>query len=83
MANNVQLLAALQQGSFAEVAPILDRCELEVNRRSWIGSRAAARAERFALEAAAALPPQSGNPHVLLDWPHALHILGHLYNNNL
>lgn len=28
-------------------------------------------------------PPQSGNPHVLLDWPHALHILGHIYNNQL
>jgi len=29
------------------------------------------------------LPRQSGDPDVLTDWPAALHLLGHIYNNNL
>ncbi len=26
---------------------------------------------------------QSGNPDVLSDWPHALHLFGHIYNGDL
>lgn len=29
------------------------------------------------------LLPQSSNPNVLLQWPHALHILGLIYNQQL
>lgn len=30
-----------------------------------------------------ALAPQSTDPNVLAQWPAALHMLGHIYNNNL
>lgn len=29
------------------------------------------------------LPLQSPNPQVLVDWPHVLHLLGHIYNKQL
>lgn len=28
-------------------------------------------------------PPQSSDPAVLNEWPAALHLLGHIYNENL
>lgn len=80
--------SSLQERSYDQIASILDVCELEVLANAegfWRGSLLLleGHASITPRSNAPLLTPQSANPRVLEDWPHALHLLGHIFNKNL
>jgi hypothetical protein len=95
MAARAALDEALREGRFESVAPILDAAELEVRSGTLSKARAPPQQQPHRTlgpnmlwtpplsSPLLSLPAQSPDPDVLLNWPHALHILGHIYNGNL
>lgn len=77
------LQSALANQQFDSVAPILDAAELEVHithpYQTMYSSRAMCRGLTLLLD----VPLQSSNPDVLNQWPHTLHLLGLMYNQQL
>jgi hypothetical protein len=73
-----KLQALLSTGQYGDVAKMLDRAELEVSP-----SFPASAPYLSCTDSYHANTPQSPNPLVLEDWPHAAHMLGHIYNKKL
>ncbi len=79
------LASALGNRQFDQIARLLDAMELEVwDQPQPVALRVCSEAHLWALVTCFALCAlQSLNPAVLLEWPHALHLLGHMYNHSL
>jgi hypothetical protein len=78
MAAAAALSSALASGAFEQLAPLCDAAELEVR----FAARCAACDCRGAADALATRHAQAGSL-ASADWPHALHVLGHVVNNEL
>jgi hypothetical protein len=79
--------SALANQQYDRIAAILDAAELEVG---YLGSHSMFgvlnqhhNIDQQRISRLSCLVLQSSNPNVLLQWPHALHILGLIYNQQL
>lgn len=79
--------SALANQQYDRIAAVLDAAELEVGylgRFNMPGiSMKRKNTDYHRVSRLSCLVLQSSNPNVLLQWPHALHILGLIYNQQL
>lgn len=75
--------SALANQQFDTIAAVLDAAELEVGNTAHQLLKSDDQASSSFCVLHVFVVSQSSNPNVLLQWPHALHMLGLIYNQQL